>query len=61
MFYCTVVFSEVQGNALREVMAYAIVKYFANAQSEVKCATHARRHFTMRSIASPTDGVLLVP
>jgi len=31
------------------------------AQCEVKCATHARRHFTTRSIASHTEGVLIVP
>ena len=29
------------------------------ARREVKCATHARRHFTMRSIASRTKGALM--
>ena len=29
--------------------------------SEVKCAPHTRRHFTMRSIASRAEGVLIVP
>ena len=29
------------------------------AQSEVKCATHVRRNFTMRSIASRTEGALI--
>ena len=46
---------------MREVMAYAIMKYFANVQSEVKCATHARRHFTCRRHTSRTEGVLIVP
>ena len=55
------VFSEVQDFALREVMSYCIVKFCANAQSEVKCATHFRRSFTMQSIASRTEGVLIVP
>ena len=44
-----------------EVMACAIVKFCANAQSEVKCATHARRHFTCRRHTSRTEGVLHVP
>ncbi len=37
-----------------EVMACTIMKYFANAQSEVKCAIHARRHFTCRRHTSRT-------
>ncbi len=28
---------------------------------EISSATNARRHFTMRSIASRTEGVLIVP
>ena len=32
----------------------AAVKYRAYARCEVKCATHAHRRFTMRSIASRT-------
>ncbi len=55
------VFSEVQDFALREVMPYCIVKFCANTQSEVKCAIHFRRSFTMQSIASRTEGVLIVP
>ncbi len=39
----------------------AAVKYCAVAQSEVKCVTHARRHFPMQRIASHTAGVLIVP
>ena len=35
------------------------VKCPALARREVKCATHARRHFTMRSIASRTKGALM--
>ena len=42
-------------------MPYGIVKFRAVARSEVKRATHARRHFTKRSIASRTEGVLIVP
>ena len=54
-------FGEAQGFALREVMAYAIVKHRAHARREVKCATHARRHFTCRRHTSRTEGVLIVP
>ena len=34
---------------------------YVSRHSEVKCATHARRRFTMRSIASRTEGALTVP
>ena len=37
------------------------MKYCAIAQCEVQCATHASRRFTMRSITSRTEGVLIVP
>ena len=39
----------------------AAVKYRACARSEVKCATHARRHFTCRRHTSRTEGALIVP
>ena len=59
--YDTMVFSEVQGFALREAMPYGIVRFCANAQSEVNCAIHFRRNFTFHSIDSRTEGVLIVP
>ncbi len=52
------IFSEVSANAMRSY-AVGIVKFCAVAQNEVKCVTHARRHLTMRRIASRAEGVLI--
>ena len=44
--------SEGSGYAGREETACAIVKCFAAQNVKIKCATHAGRHITMRSISS---------